>query len=139
MEPADAQKEKKVKIATLEQELADLRQGLCLVQDYYHDLERAAKKQDAEEDVDRGLVRPLLSEDEEFEGIWKFHAEMVIRDPASTVPEPRMYESFVSYCGRKGRSAADRESFGFALVQMGLRQAPADAAWLGCRLRSERR
>lgn len=139
MEPADPEQEKREKIAMIEKELADLRQGLCLVQDYYHDLDAVAKKQDAEEDVGQSLLRPLLEEDEEFEGIWKFHDEMLIPDPASSVLPSRMYEAFIAYCTNKGRDAADRASFEFVLSQMGVRQGTDGAAWQGCRLRNDRR
>jgi hypothetical protein len=139
MEPENPGKEKREKITTLEQDLADLRQGLCLVQDYYHDLEKVARKQDAEEAVEASLLKPLLKEDEEFEGIWKFHDELLIPDPASSVPGTRMYESFVTYCEGKGRSAADRLSFEFVLLRMGLLQAEPGGTWLGCRIRNDRR
>ena len=98
---------KREKIETLEKELADLRQGLTTVQDYYHDLENVGKAQDAEEDVDRAILKPLIAEDAEFEGIWKFYDEMLVRDPASNVSCLRMYDTFVAYCRKKGR---DRKS-----------------------------
>jgi len=139
MESADPGKKKQEKITTLEKELADLRQGLCVVQDYYHDLEATAKKQDAEENVDASLLRPLLKEDEEFEGIWKFHDEMLIPDPMSSVSHARMYESFIAYCATKGRGAADRASFEFVLLRMGLLQEKETGTWLRCRLRSDKR
>ncbi len=126
---------KREKIETLEKELADLRQGLTIVQDYYHDLESTGKAQDAEEDVDRAILKPLMAEDAEFEGIWKFHDEMLIRDPASKVSCLRMYDTFVAYCRKKGRVHADRSSFDFILGQMGLqREIPGDL-WKGYRLR----
>lgn len=138
MEPEDPVKEKSVKIASLEKELFDLRQGLCLVQDYYHDLEKVAKAQDAEERVDQSLLKPLLAEDAEFEGIWKFHEEMLIPDPASSVTDTSMYESFVSYCRQKGRGAADQPSFEFVLAQMGMQKDGGSGAWQRCRIRGER-
>ncbi|OPY37151.1 MAG: hypothetical protein A4E35_01615 [Methanoregula sp. PtaU1.Bin051] len=138
MEPEDPVKEKSVKIAGLEKELTDLRQGLCLVQDYYHDLEKVAKAQDAEERVDQSLLKPLLAEDAEFEGIWKFHEEMLIPDPASSITDTRMYESFVSYCRQKGRGVADQPSFEFVLAQMGIQKAGGGGAWQGYRIRGER-
>lgn len=127
--------ERKVKIETLEKELADLRQGLCTVQDYYHDLENVGKTQDAEEDVDRALLKPLIAEDTEFEGIWKFHDEMLIRDPASNVSCLRMYDTFIAYCRKKGRAVADRPSFEFMLAQMDMQREPAGDLWKGYRIR----
>ncbi len=138
MEPDDKIQEQEKKLKNLELELSDLRQGLCLVQDYYHDLEKVAKAQDAEESVDQSLLKPLLAEDVEFEGIWKFHDEMLILDPASSVPGTDMFESFVSYCRKRGRGAADRPSFEFGLKQMGMRQAGESGTWQGCRIRSDR-
>ncbi len=127
--------ERKVKIESLEKELADLRQGLTIVKDYYHDLENVGKAQDAEEDVDRAILKPLIAEDAEFEGIWKFRDEMLIRDPASNVSCLRMYDTFVAYCRKKGRQNADRPSFEFMLAQMGMQREPARDLWKGYRLR----
>jgi len=127
--------ERKEKIDLLEKELTDLRQGLCIVQDYYHDLKDVGEEKDAEEDVDRTILKPLIAEDAEFEGIWKFHDEMLIRDPASAVSCLRMYDTFVAYCGKKGRSAADRPSFEFMLAQMGMQREPGGEIWKGYRIR----
>lgn len=138
MEPGDPGKEKEGKIANLEKELADLRQGLCVVQDYYHDLEKVATRQDAHESVDRSLLKPLIDEDAEFEGIWKFHDEMLLPDPLSSVAFATMYESFVAYCTAKGRFAADRRSFEFMLVRMGMRQDAGTGVWQGYRIRNDR-
>ena len=135
METGEKNIEKREKIETLEKELADLRQGLCIVQDYYHDLEQVAKAQDAEESVEKSLLKPLIAEDTEFEGIWKFHDEMVIKDPAANVPCARMFELFASYCRQKGRVVADRPSFEFMLIQMGMRRESDRELWLGCRIR----
>ncbi len=126
---------RKEKIETLERELADLRQGLCVVQDFYSELEKTAKEQDAEEDVDRALLKPLIAEDTEFEGIWKFRDEMIIPDPAGTVPCARMYESFTAYCKGKGRGVADRPSFEFLLARMGMQRETDSGCWRGCRIR----
>jgi len=138
MAPADEDKKTKIKIATLEKDLADLQQGLCLVQDYYHDMEKVADKQDAEEAVDQSLLRPLMREDEEFEGIWKFHDEMLIPDPRSQVPCMQMYEAFVTYCGHKGRDAVERRAFEFVLLRMGVRQHSDRHVWQGYRIRKDR-
>ena len=135
MEQADPQKEKSMRISDLEKELSDLRQGLCIVQDYYHDLEKVAKAQDADERVDQSLLKPLLAEDAEFEGIWKFYEEMLIPDPASSVPNAKMYESFLSYCQKKGRNAADQQSFEFVLARMGIQKAGQENNWQGYRIR----
>jgi hypothetical protein len=138
MAPADEEKEKKQKIKTLEKELADLRQGLCLIQDYDNDLEKVKDKQDAEENVDQSLLKPLMREEEEFEGIWKFYNEMLIPDPRSQVPYMQMYEAFVTYCTRKGRDAVERPAFEFLLLKMGVQQRPERNVWQGYRIRTDR-
>lgn len=138
MAPADDEKETKEKIAHLEKELAELRQGLCIVQDYHHDLEPVADEQGAEESVDRSLLKPLLQEDEEFEEIWRFHDEMLIPDPRSQVPCMQMYEAFATYCARKGRDAVERPAFEFVLMQMGVQQRPDRGVWRGYRIRTDR-
>ena len=138
MAPADQEKEKKEKIQTLEKELADLRQGLCLIQDYDNDLGKVKDKQDAEENVDQSLLKPLMREEEEFEGIWKFYNEMLTPDPRSQVPYMQMYEAFVTYCTRKGRDAVERPAFEFLLLKMGVLQRPERNVWQGYRIRTDR-
>jgi len=137
MAPSDQEKDTRIKIATLEKELADLRQGLCVVQDYCHDLEKVGNKQDAEETVDQSLLKPLMREDEEFEGIWKFHDEVLIPDPRSQVPCMQMYEAFVTYCARKGRNPVGRPAFEFVLLKMGAQQLPDRSVWQGFRIRTD--
>jgi hypothetical protein len=137
MAAEDQEQEAKEKIQTLEKELADLRQGLCLIQDYHHDLETTAHKLDAEETVDQSLLKPLLREDGEFEGIWRFHGEMLVPDLDSSVPAMQMYEAFVTYCSRKGRTAAGRPAFEFVLKKMGVTQRPEQSVWQGYRIRTD--
>jgi len=138
MAPVDQNREARAKIQTLEKELADIRQGLCLVQDYHDELEKVAKKQDAEEMVDQSLLKPLLREDGEFEGIWRFHEEMLIPDPRSFVPCMQMFEAFVTYCTRKGRTAVERPAFEFVLLKMGVNQREERSVWQGYRIRTDR-
>ncbi len=137
MAAEDQEQEAKEKIQTLEKELADLRQGLCLIQDYHHDLETTAHKLDAEETVDQSLLKPLLREDGEFEGIWRFHGEMLVPDLDAQIPAMQMYEAFVTYCSRKGRTAAGRPAFEFVLLKMGVTQRPERSVWQGYRIRTD--
>jgi hypothetical protein len=137
MAAEDQEREAKEKIQTLEKELADLRQGLCLIEDYHHDLEKTAHKMDAEETVDQTLLKPLLREDGEFEGIWRFHREMLVPDPGSEVPSMQMYEAFVTYCTRKGRTAVERPAFEFVLKKMGVTRHPERSVWQGYRIRTD--
>lgn len=138
MAPAEKDKDKKVKISTLEKELTDLRQGLCVVQDYYNDLEKAGDTQEAEEAVEGSLLKPLMREDEEFEGIWKFHDEVLVPDSRSQVPSMQMYEAFVTYCTRKGREPVGRPAFEFVLLKMGAQQLHERSVWQGFRIRTDR-
>jgi len=138
MAPADREQETKEKIQSLEKELADLRQGLCLVEDYHQNLKKVADKQAAEEAVDQSLLKPLLREDEEFEGIWRFHDEMLVPDARSQVPYMQMYEAYAAYCTRKGRTAVERPAFEFVLLKMGVIQRPERNVWQGYRIRTDR-
>src|SRR5512138_1528342 len=109
----DRIQEQEKKIRNLEMELNDLRQGLTVVADYYRDLKQVSRQQTAAEIVDQDLARPLVDEDLEFDGIWRFHEEMLVADPAARVPCTAMYEAFVHYCGRTGRSIVEQEAFEF--------------------------
>jgi hypothetical protein len=137
MAAEDQGRQTKEKVRTLEKELADLRQGFCIVQDYHQNLKKTAQRQDAEETVEQALLRSLMREDEEFEGIWKFHGDMLVPDPGSQVPYMQMYEAFLTYCSRRGRTAAGRPAFEFLLNRMGVAQLPDRNAWQGYRIRTD--
>ena len=145
MEPADQKKpadqniDQSKKIKNLELELNDLRQGLTVVADYYHDLKNASRQHEAREAVDAQIARPLVEDDQEFEGIWRFHEDMLVPDPAARVPCTAMYEAFVRYCMQTGRSPVEQEAFEFVFARMEnphplLRQGE----WTGYRLRIDR-
>ena len=138
MEPADKTPDQDKKIKNLELELNDLRQGLTVVSDYYRDLETVSRKQDAVEAVDEAIARQLVEDDREFEGIWRFHEEMLVGDPASRVPYDAMFAAFLSYCSRTGRVPVERDAFEFVLLQM---ENPAPSMdrgdWVGFRLRRD--
>ena len=125
------------KIQGLEQELNDLRQGLTLISDYYRDLERISRQQDAVEAVDQIVAKPLVDDDLEFESIWRFHEDVLIPDPASHIPLATMYDAFVRYCKKNGRDAMEEESFSFVFAHM---ENPAPVLdrgeWIGYRLRT---
>jgi hypothetical protein len=137
MEPADKIHETEKKLRSLELDLNDLRQGLTLVNDYYRDLERVSRRQDAVEAVDQILAKPLVDDDIEFEGIWKFHEEALLADPAAHVPCTAMYEAFVRYCMQTGRSIVEQDAFEFVFAHI---ENPAPVLdrgeWIGYRLRS---
>jgi hypothetical protein len=127
------------KLRNLELELNDLRQGLTLVTDYYKDLEKVSRQQDAVEAVDETVARQLVEDDREFEGIWRFHEEMLVADPDARVPLQSMYDTFVRFCNRNGRMPVDREAFEFVFSRMENPVPVADRGeWVGYRLRPDK-
>jgi hypothetical protein len=139
MEPDNKIQEQDRKIKTLELELNDLRQGLTVVTDYYRDLRQVTRHQVAAEIVDRDLARPLVDDDLEFEGIWRFHEEVLIPDPAARVPCNTMYEAFVNYCTRTGRRPVEQEAFEFVFARMEKpRPSLGNGEWAGYNLRPYR-
>ncbi len=133
---ADQNPDQEKKIRNLELELNDLRQGLTVVADYYKDLEQVSRRQDAIEAVDATVARKQVDEDREFEGIWRFHAEMLAADPSARVPYDTMFNAFLAYCTRTGREPVERDAFEFVLSRM---ENPAPAMdrgdWVGFRLK----
>jgi hypothetical protein len=138
IEPAEQPTEQERKLKNLELELNDLRQGLTVVADYYKDLEKVSQRQDAVEAVDETIARPLVDDDREFEGIWRFHEEMLIGDSEARVPYQNMYDAFLRFCTRNGRIPVDREAFEFVFSKM---ENPAPVMdhgeWIGYRLRRD--
>lgn len=136
MEPSDPINDTEKKIKDLEQDLNDLRQGLTIVADYYRDLQKISQQQDAVEAVDEILAKPLVDEDIEFEGIWRFHEDVLVADPEARVPFTKMYEAFVAYCRKNGRSVVDEDAFEFVFAHI---ESPAPTPdrgeWIGYRLR----
>jgi len=136
MDPPDTITDTEKKIKSLEQDLNDLRQGLTVVTDFYRELERVSRRQDAVEAVDETIARPLADEDIEFEGIWRFHEDALAADPAAHVPCMGMYDAFVRYCRKNGRSIVDQETFEFVFAHI---ENPAPVLdrgdWIGYRLR----
>ena len=118
MEPADKIQEQEKKIKHLELELNDLRQGLTVVADYYHDLRQVSRQDVADEIKDHDIARPLVEEDREFESIWRFHVDVLVPDPAAHVSCTAMYDAFVRYCARNGRSPVEEGAFEFVLARM---------------------
>jgi len=139
MEPADKIQDQEKKIKNLELELNDLRQGLTVVADYYRDLREVSRQQVAAEIVDQDIARPLLEEDREFEGIWRFHEEVLVPDPSAHVPCNAMFEAFLRYCKRTGRNPVEQEAFEFVFARM---ENPSpelgNGNWTGYRLRPDR-
>jgi hypothetical protein len=136
MEPADPLTNQEKKLSELEQELNDLRQGLTLVADYYHDLEEISRKQDAAGTIGVELLKPLVDDELEFEGIWKFHEEILVPDPTARVPCTQMYEAFVRFCMETGRQSVEREAFEFVFAHMENPEPSCDRGeWIGYRLR----
>ncbi|MFA6225982.1 MAG: hypothetical protein WC620_07385 [Methanoregula sp.] len=136
MEPLEPT-EKEQKIKNLEQDLNDLRQGLVVVTDYYIELKSASKEQIATQEIDEGIVKPLIEDDLEFESIWRFHEEVLLADPSAQVPCNAMYEAFVQFCTMSGRSVVEQEAFEFVFARMENPHPMCDHGdWIGYRLRT---
>jgi len=131
----DNNTEKKIK--SLEQELNDLRQGLTLVADYSQGLQRISRRKVAAEAMDQTIVKPLLNEEIEFEGIWRFHEEALVADPEARVPFATMYDEFAGYCRKTGRNVVDQDAFEFVFAHIeNPAPVPDGGEWIGYRLRS---
>ncbi len=135
-EPAGIPPEQEKKIHALEQDLNDLRQGLTVVADYYKDLEKATLQQEAAEAVDNEINRQLVDDEQEFEGIWRFHEEMLVTEPGAHITFDHMYEAFLGFCTRTGREPVEREAFEFVFSRMENPSPEMDRGeWIGFRLR----
>lgn len=131
-----ANQEKKIK--NLELELNDLRQGLTTVQDYYCDLERLTKNQEAAESIEQEIVRPLVDDEREFDGIWRFHEEMLIPDLSAGIPSAEMYDAFVRYCKKTSQNVVERSAFEFIFARMkNPRPLLKKGIWKGYRLKKD--
>jgi len=139
MEPTDHLNDTEKKLKGLEQDLNDLRQGLTLVNDYYRDLEKISKHQDAVEAVDEIIAKPLVDDDIEFEGIWRFHEEALVEDAGVAVPCEEMYGAFVQYCKTSGRCVVEQDAFEFVFARIEHPSPVLDhGTWIGYRLRTGR-
>ena len=139
MDPSDRISRQEKKIKHLEQELNDLRQGLAIVQDYYRDLEFVSKNHEAAITLEHLVVRPLIDDDREFNGIWRFHGERLIQDPSAHIPYGEMYDAFVQYCKKTRRSPVEQEMFEFVFARMENPHPLGNRGeWKGCRLLTER-
>ena len=139
MEPLEPT-EKVQKIKNLEQDLNDLRQGLVVITDYYKDLSSASKEQMASQEIDEGIVKPLMDDDLEFESIWRFHEEVLSADPSAHVPCNAMFEAYTEFCSRSGRDIVEQEAFEFVFARMENPRPFCDCGdWIGYRLRPIKR
>ncbi|MCX6684112.1 MAG: hypothetical protein NTZ37_05220 [Methanoregula sp.] len=118
MDPSEQITNPEKKIKTLEQELNDLRQGLTAVQDYYCELDRLSKTQEAAENFEQEIVRILVDDEREFDGIWQFHEEMLIADPSASIPCDKMYDAFVQYCKKTSHYVVELPAFEFIFARM---------------------
>jgi DICT domain-containing protein len=118
MDPSEQITNQEKKIKNLELELNDLRQGLTTVQDYYCDLERLTKNQEAAESIEQEIVRPQVDDEREFEGIWQFHEEMLIEDLSAGIPSAEMYDAFVQYCKKTSQHIVELSAFEFIFARM---------------------
>ena len=139
MDESDRISRQEKKIKHLEQELNDLRQGLVIVQDYYRDVKRVSEDRKAARRFENLVVRPLIDDEREFNGIWRFHKEMLIPDPTAHILYSDMYDAFLRYCSKTGRAPVEQEVFNFVFARM---EDPSPASdrgeWKGCRLMPEK-
>jgi hypothetical protein len=139
MKPEDQIPDQEKKLKNLEHELNDLRQGLTIVADYYRDLSQTSKEKAAVEELDETIVKPLVKDDLEFESIWKFRENVLVADPGFRVPCTAMFEAFVRYCAKNGRSAVGQDAFEFVFAHMKNPPPVLDSGdWVGFRLRADR-
>ncbi len=139
MVPPDQAPDKEKKIQNIEQELNDLRQGLAIVTDYYRDLKDLTLHQEAIAGIDT-IVKPLVNDDLEFEGIWKFHEELLTGDPQAIVSREDMFNAFAAFCRDSGRTLVEQEAFEFVFARMENPHPVLDrGSWNGCRLKDTTR
>jgi len=139
MDASDRISRQEKKIKHLEQELNDLRQGLVIVQDYYRDVKRVSEDRKAARRFENLVVKPLIDDEREFNGIWRFHKEMLIPDPTAHILYRDMYDAFLRYCSKTGRSPVEQEVFEFVFARMEDPSPVSDRGeWKGCRLMPER-
>jgi len=139
MDASDRISRQEKKIKHLEQELNDLRQGLVIVQDYYRDVKRVSEDRKAARRFENLVVKPLIDDEREFNGIWRFHKEMLIPDPTAHILYSDMYDAFLRYCSKTGRSPVEQEVFEFVFARMEDPSPVSDRGeWKGCRLIPER-
>ena len=137
MDPRRIQKTQPRKIHDLNQELVELRQGLKAVQDFYDDLTSAELKREIVDGINREIVRPLITEDDEFECIWQFHNILLVDDKHGHEPLNRMYEVFIYFCSKTGRDPVERPAFEFLLQQMdNPKPLIYRGRWHNCRIRT---
>jgi len=139
MDASDRISRQEKKIKHLEQELNDLRQGLVIVQDYYRDVKRVSEDRKAARRFENLVVKPLIDDEREFNGIWRFHKEMLIPDPTAHILYSDMYDAFLRYCSKTGRAPVEQEVFEFVFARMEDPSPVSDRGeWKGCRLIPER-
>lgn len=136
MEPEPASNQYQ-KLKSLEHDLNDLRQGLVVVTDYCRDLKSVSKEQLASLEIDEGIIKPLMEDELEFEGIWSFHEDILVADPQAHVPCAAMYEAFIRFCTSTGRRVIEQEAFEFIFARMENPKPICERGeYIGYRLRS---
>lgn len=139
MDSSDRISRQEKKIKKLELELNDLRQGLAVVNDYYHDLELFSENREATIHLKQVMVRPLLDDEREFNGIWKFHREVLIPDPSAYISYAEMYDAFIEYCRKEGSKPVEQELFEYLFARLENPTPVFDRGeWKGCRLLREK-
>jgi hypothetical protein len=130
MDPTEQNTNKEKIIKNLEMELNDLRQGRATLKDYYCQLEQVTKNQEAAESIEEEI------DEKEFDAIWQFHEEMLIVDPAASVPLAEMYDAFVQFCKKTSLHPVDISAFNFIFARMEDPQPLLDkGTWQGYRIK----
>lgn len=136
MYPLDIIQEQERRIQSLEKELTELRHGLVAVQEYFLQVKARADAESISAELNFGIVKPLKEDDAEFEGIWDFHQDLLVTDPAGTVPLDTMYDTYVQFCRKSKKTPVDKDAFEYLLPQMeNPRPVIFRGKWQGCRFR----
>ncbi len=136
MNPQDSVQEQEKKIQSLEQELAELRQNLAAVEDYFLQVKALTDAHEVRAELDNEIIKAFTDEDAEFEGIWDFHQQILVADPDGSIPLDTMYETFARFCREHGRKPLDKDAFEYLLPQMeNPRPEIFRGKWQGCRFR----
>ena len=135
MDPKTA-KQREERLASVEKELADLRQELAAVHELFQDTKTTPEEERLKSELDDGLTNAFKEDDNEFEGIWDFHRKLLVADATGSIPAETMYAAFVVFCHSNGKIPVDRDALEFLLPQMDApRPVLSGETWQGCRFR----
>jgi hypothetical protein len=111
MELSDPITSREKKIKNLELEMNDLRQGLTTVKDIYYELNTLTPYEKASVHIEQVTALPLDEDDREFEGLWRFHQDVLIPEPSAFISCANLYDAFIRYCSKTGRDVVEQGAF----------------------------